>query len=91
MEGLTTLLTVPKRTALVNLVLTNNTFLGALGKFFNEKGTLLSQVVELTQEVLVVVLDLGFIAFVFTLFLEVLNFFNCFRRFIFNILDVSSG
>jgi len=91
MKRLTTLATVPKCASLVDGVLANDALLGAWSQLLNKKCALLSKIVELTEEVLEVVLDLGLVAFVFTLLLVVLNFFLSVSGLVLNILDVSWG
>lgn len=88
MDRLATLLTVPNRSSLVNRTLTDNAFLGTLGKFLYKEGALLCQVIKLAEEVLVVVFDLSLVTFVFALFLVVLDFFLGLNWSVFNVLYV---
>jgi hypothetical protein len=53
------LLAVPNSTPLVDRIMTNNALLGALCQGINQEHTLFSQVLELIQEVLRVILYLG--------------------------------
>ena len=88
MEGLAALLTVPNCASLVYLVLANDALLGAWRQFLDKKGALLGQVAKLTQEILVVVLNFSLVAFVFPLFLVVLNLLLCLWGSFFDVLDV---
>ena len=72
-----TLLTVPEGTPLIDRVVANDTLFSTLGKAFNESATLFCQVLEPTQEILVVVLDSGHFFLgqdvSFLLFINILN------------------
>lgn len=58
MKWLTTLITVPKCTPLINGIMTNNALLGALGQTIYKVNALLCQVLELIKEIGRVILNL---------------------------------
>lgn len=88
MERLAALLAVPQCRPLVYEVLADNALLGARSELLYEESALFSQVVELTEEVFEVVLDLGLVAFVFALLLVVLHFFLGLGMLFIKVLDI---
>lgn len=88
MERLAALLTVPQCRPLVYVVLADYALLGARSELLHEESALFGQVIELTEEVFEVVLDLGSVAFVFSLLLVVLYFFLGLGMLFIKVLDV---